>query len=157
MLSIVVPTLNEAENIPGLVEQLNAELAVTYEVIFVDDGSDDGTLAVVETLAEQQPVRVISRAGKARDLSASVLEGIEASQFERIVVMDADHSHPPAVVPLMLDALEEHPDCFVLGSRYIEGGSFDRDWQLWRFLNSHVATLLAMPLIRCSEIGRAHV
>ncbi len=151
MLSIVVPTLNEAENIPGLVEQINAELTVTYEVIFVDDGSEDDTVAVTEQLAEQLPVRVVSRAGQARDLSASVLDGIKASQYERIVVMDADHSHSPAVLPLMLKALEEKPDSFVLGSRYIEGGSFDRDWQLWRFLNSHVATLLALPLVRCSD------
>jgi len=151
LLSIIVPTLNEAENISPLVAEISAVMVDTHQIIFVDDGSSDGTVEVINSLSETHPVTVISRLGEKRDLSASVIRGIQAAEYDQVVVMDADLSHSPKVIPQMVAALTQDPQSFVLGSRYVDGGSFDRDWQLWRFFNSHFATLLAMPLVKCSD------
>lgn len=152
-VSIVVPTFREAANIPGLAKQVYAALAKTgieWELLLIDDASNDGSEAVVEELARQLPVRMIVRRNRPRDLSLSVLGGIRLSRFDRIVVMDADLSHSPEYILDLLAALDAGCD-MALGSRYIPGGSFDRNWGLWRFLNSRVATLLARPLVNCSD------
>lgn len=154
MLTIVVPTYKEAGNLPRLVESVHrclSEHAITYELLVVDDNSPDDTAQVCESLARQYPVRLLLPKGRARDLSLSVLDGIKAARYDAILVMDADLSHPPEAIASMLSELNEQPAAFVVGSRYVPGGSFDRDWSLWRFLNSHVATLLARPLVKCSD------
>lgn len=152
MLSVVVPTYNEAGNLPLLAERVADALAgVEYELLIADDCSEDDTALVMEALVNDYPIRLVQAKDRPRDLSLSVIDGIRAARFDRIVVMDADLSHPPEMLPKMLAQLEEGVDCFVLGSRYAEGGSFDRDWSLWRFLNSHIATMIARPLITCSD------
>ncbi|MDZ7686830.1 MAG: hypothetical protein U5O39_19215 [Gammaproteobacteria bacterium] len=60
-------------------------------------------------------------------------------------------SHPPDSIPEMITRARAHPERFIVGSRYVTGGSFNRDWSLWRFLNSRIATLLARPLVRCRD------
>ena len=151
--SIVVPAFREAANIPGLVTRIHAALSamgIEWELLIVDDDSDDGSEAVVEELARRLPVRIIVRRDLPRDLSLAVLEGIRLSRFDRIVVMDADLSHPPERIIDLLAALDVGCEMAV-GSRYVSGGSVDRKWGLWRFLNSRVATLLARPLVNCSD------
>ncbi|HKI73783.1 MAG TPA: glycosyltransferase family 2 protein [Pseudomonadales bacterium] len=154
MLSIVVPTYKEAGNLPGLAESIHRCLdpaGIEYELLFVDDNSPDDTVDVCATLARDYPVRLLQPQGRERDLSLSVVDGIKSAKYGNILVMDADLSHPPEAIADMLGELESNPDAFVMGSRYVNGGSFDRDWSLWRFINSHVATLLARPLVRCSD------
>lgn len=154
MLTIVVPTYNEAGNLPSLVEAIAAAMrdtAIEWELLIVDDNSPDNTVEVCARLEAKWPVRLLQPTGRERDLSLSVIDGIAAARYARILVMDADLSHPPQKIPAMLEMLEANPGAFVIGSRYVEGGSFDRDWSLWRFLNSHVATLIARPLVRCSD------
>ena len=129
----VVPTYNEAENLPALVERLLA-LPVDVKVLVVDDGSPDGTGAVADSLALAHPerVRVLHRTGP-RGLRAAYLEGFRVALGERpdaIAQMDADLSHDPARLPAMARALEKSD--LVLGSRYIPGGSVDHRWPLWR-------------------------
>lgn len=152
MLSIIVPTLNEARNIPELVIRIHRAMESTgipYEVLIVDDDSSDNTEGVCNDLGP--PVRLIIRKDGPRDLSLAVLVGIESATFDRILVMDADLSHPPEKIVDMWVALQAQPDAFVLGSRYVKGGSFDRSWGLIRFVNSNLATLLARPLVRCAD------
>lgn len=154
MLTIVVPTYKEAENLPLLAEAVHdalGTLSIDYRLLIVDDNSPDDTVAVCERLAQEFPLRLLQPQGREKDLSLSVIDGIRAAESDTILVMDADLSHPPQEIPAMLAVLDEHPDAFVVGSRYVSGGSFDRDWSLWRFLNSHVATLLARPLVKCSD------
>ena len=153
MLTIVVPTYKEAANLPLLAEAVHASLSgkVAFELLIVDDNSPDDTVEVCERLSKTYPLRLLRRTGRERDLSLSVLDGIEAARYPNILVMDADLSHPPEEIGGMLEELERHPDAFVVGSRYVQGGSFDRHWSLWRFLNSYVATLLARPLVKCSD------
>ena len=84
------------------------------------------------------------------DLSLSVLEGVRLARFDRLVVMDADLSHPPERITDLLRTLDDGCD-LALGSRYATGGTVDRDWSPWRLLTSRLATALAQPLARCSD------
>ena len=150
---MVVPTFREAANIAPLVRRVQAALAsegVGWELIFVDDDSQDGSEAIVAELARDAPVRMEVRRDPPRDLSLSVIHGMRSARYDRLVVMDADLSHPPERIGALLAALSDGYD-FVLGSRYVPGGQVDAAWGPWRRLNSRVATLLALPLVRCSD------
>ncbi len=152
MLSIVVPTYCEADNIEELVTRVSEAMTQhDYEIVVVDDNSPDNTAGVVNELASSFPVRLIQPTGRPRDLSLSVIDGIRAAKSDHVLVMDADHSHPPEKVPELYEKLLEDETSFVIGSRYVEDGSFDREWTIWRFLNSHIATLLCRPLVKCED------
>ena len=149
----MVPTLREAANLRPLAESVDRALAgagVEWELLFVDDDSDDGSNAVAAGLAGRLPVRMVVRRAARPDLSLAVIEGIAHSRFDRIVVMDADLSHPPERIPALLAALDGDCDMAV-GSRYVPGASTAGDWGLARALNSRVATLLAAPLAPCAD------
>jgi dolichol-phosphate mannosyltransferase len=154
MLTIVVPTYKEADNLALLASAVDKTLSVNgtiYELLIVDDNSPDDTVNVCALLSHTYPVRLLQPTGRPRDLSISVIDGIEAARYLHVMVMDADLSHPVETIPAMLDAMLENPRAFVVGSRYIPGGSFDRQWGIWRFLNSHLATLMARPLVKCTD------
>jgi dolichol-phosphate mannosyltransferase len=145
-VTIVVPTYREAENIPHLVRRLAAVRdagQLDLELFIMDDDSRDGTEEVVRSL-EAPWVRLFVRTSD-RGLSQAVLDGLRRSTRDVLVVMDADLSHPPEKIPEMLAELADGAD-FVLGSRFVEGGTTDDDWGFFRWLNSRVATLLALPL-----------
>ena len=157
MLSIIVPTFHEAENIQPLVRRIRAALASTldYEIIFVDDNSQDGTVAQIEGLSrEGVPVRVIVRDTE-RGLSSAVLRGFREARGDLLLCMDADLSHPPESIPLLVETIIQQQADLVVGSRYITGGSIPKGWGIYRWLNSHVALGLARPLtsIRDSTAG----
>jgi dolichol-phosphate mannosyltransferase len=144
-IDIIVPTFKEAANLPLLIERLAAlrgSHPQRLQLTVVDDDSRDGTIEALKSL-DLPWVRLIVRSG-ARGLSASVLEGIERTTGNIIVVMDADLSHPPEAIPGMLEELRNGSD-FVVGSRYVEGGVTHDDWGLLRWLNSRLATFLARP------------
>ena len=152
-VSIIVPTFREAANIPRLAERIHAALSdsgIAWELLLIDDNSDDGSEAVVAELARNLPVRLVTRRQWPRDLSLSVIEGIRLCRFDRLVVMDADLSHPPERIADLLAALDADCD-MVVGSRYAPGGLIDRTWSPWRLLNSRLATSLALPLVSCSD------
>jgi dolichol-phosphate mannosyltransferase len=143
--SVVVPTYNEAGSLPRLVERLAAALAGReWELIVVDDGSPDGTADLAASFAPARPVRVVRRPGKA-GLASAVVAGFAAANGDVLVVMDADLSHPPEVVPALLAALEEGADLAV-GSRYVKGGGAE-DWPLRRRIVSRVACLMGNVLV----------
>jgi dolichol-phosphate mannosyltransferase len=130
VLSVVVPTFNERDNVSKLYRKLEATLdGVAWEVVFVDDNSPDGTWNVVRALARQDSrVRLIRRIGR-RGLSGACIEGILASSAPYAAVMDADLQHDETQLPKMLSLLQSGQAELVVGSRYIEGGSaasFDR-------------------------------
>ncbi len=126
LLSVVVPTFNERDNVAVLYRRLEATLAgVPWEVIFVDDNSPDGTSDVVRDLARQDNrVRCIRRIGR-RGLSGACIEGILASSAPFTAVMDADLQHDETQLPKMLSLLQSGQAELVVGSRYIDGGSAD--------------------------------
>jgi dolichol-phosphate mannosyltransferase len=145
-LSVIVPTYQEVESIPVLIERLGAlrqKLDQELELIIVDDDSRDGIVERVEQLALPW-VRLLVRT-QGRGLSQAVLAGLYAAKGDPLIVMDADLSHPPEAIPNMLHALEQGAD-FVVGSRYVEGGSTADGWGALRWANSKLATALAAPL-----------
>ena len=144
-VSIVIPTYREVENIPLIIERIAKVKQVSLndlEVIFVDDNSQDGSVEAIAALGLDW-VKMIVRTNE-RGLSSAVLEGFRAARGDVLVCMDCDLSHPASAIPHMILALESGQQ-FVMGSRYVPGGSTDDDWGLFRWLNSRVATLLARP------------
>jgi dolichol-phosphate mannosyltransferase len=125
-LSVVVPTFNERDNVTVLYRRLAATLTdISWEVVFVDDNSPDGTSEVVRGLARQDSrVRCIRRIGR-RGLSGACIEGILASSAPYAAVIDADLQHDETQLPKMAALLQSGEAELVVGSRYIEGGSAD--------------------------------
>jgi dolichol-phosphate mannosyltransferase len=152
-ISVVVPTFREQSNLLQLLPELYEILANSNlhgEIIVVDDDSRDGTDTLCQHLSEHYPLRLIVRRNE-RGLATAVLRGMNEAKGEIIVVMDADLSHPPKVVPALVKAAQA-PHCDVaIGSRYTRNGSVDPKWSCFRRLNSSVATLLARGLTDAAD------
>lgn len=148
-VSIIVPTFREAKNIPELIRRI-AEVDFgqrSREVILVDDNSQDGISEVVRILQESYPwLRLLVRLGP-KSLSAAAMEGFQSARHSLVLLMDADLSHPPQKIPEMLDHLANPAVDFVIGSRYVQGGSADELWPVTRRFTSRLAALLAQVLI----------
>jgi dolichol-phosphate mannosyltransferase len=150
--TIVLPTYNEAENLPRLVSAL-LSLSLDLSVLVVDDGSPDGTGEIADQLAKQHPgkIYVLHRAGKL-GLRSAYMEGFQSAfqmGAEAVVQMDADFSHDPAVLPEMARQIATCD--VVIGSRYTKGGSLARRWPLWRkmlsaFGNFYARSILNFPV-----------
>jgi dolichol-phosphate mannosyltransferase len=149
MISVVVPTYREAANLPLVARAVDEACASLvdgdYELLFIDDDSQDGSEEICAELSERFAARIVVRKGE-RGLASAVIHGIAVSSGDIVVVMDADLSHPPSAIPSMIERLRQGDSDFVLGSRYVEGGSIHEDWSLFRKLNSIIPSLLARPL-----------
>lgn len=147
-LAIVVPTYNERENVRPLVDRLSRTLqSVSWEVIFVDDDSRDGTAAVVRKIGLKDPrVRCLQRIGR-RGLSSACIEGMLTTPSPFLAVMDGDLQHDEELLPKMLTLLRENDLDVVIGSRYIEGGSVGA-WEESRMRMSRIATLLGRIILK---------
>lgn len=146
LVSIIVPTLREAANLPTLVAQIAEAMAGrTYEIIVVDDDSRDGTDRVCVDLAATYPVRCIVRPHPIDGLGGAVLLGLRAARGDVFVVMDADLQHPPSRLPALLAPVESGDAEFAVGSRAVAGGSTSDQWPWHRRVTSDVAALLARP------------
>ncbi len=123
-LTIVVPTFKERDNVEELIRRVTAALGgVSWEMVFVDDDSPDGTADLVFAISRGDPrIRAIRRIGR-RGLSSACIEGICSSSAPYIAVMDADLQHDEGILPRMLDALKASGTDLAIGSRYVEGGS----------------------------------
>jgi len=150
---IVLPTFNEAENLPKLVQAIFAQPDVDISLLIVDDNSPDGTGLIADQLAGQHPGRitVMHRTGK-QGLASAYIQGFQRAlgmDVEAIGMMDSDFSHAPEKLPEMIAALQ-HAD-LVIGSRYVAGGSVDRHWPIWRkglsaFGNLYARTILGLRI-----------
>jgi dolichol-phosphate mannosyltransferase len=141
LISIVIPTYNEKDNIVPLVERLSSTLAGrNYEILLVDDNSKDGTVDIAAAMAEKYPVKVMVRT-KERGLGTAVLHGLKYARGNIIGVMDADLQHPPEINSALLKALDEGAD-MAIGSRYVPGGGVP-NWGLTRRIISRGALSLA--------------
>jgi len=150
MLSFVIPTYNEKNNIERLIPSVFSVLSknkIDAEVIIVDDNSPDGTSEAVLKLGSKYNVKLIRRAGKL-GLSSAVVEGFSMAKGDSIGVMDADFSHPVELLPKMYWFLKTHD--MVVASRYVKGGGIE-NWPLRRRLISKAATLLARPVTRLND------
>jgi len=154
--TVVIPTYNEAENLPALVEALDALDLPDLRVLVVDDSSPDGTGRLAEELGERlrrgdEPfVRVLHRPqkqGLGRAYVAGMTRALEDGA-DFVVQMDADFSHEPAEIPKMLAALERTGAGVVIGSRYVPGGSLDPEWTRARRWLSQWANFYARTILR---------
>ena len=151
-IAIVLPTYNEAENLPKLVSALFS-LPLDLSILVVDDDSPDGTGSIADDLSKLHPgnLHVLHRIGKL-GLRSAYMEGFQKAfdlGANAVVQMDADFSHDPAILPEMARRLASHD--VVIGSRYIKGGSLDERWPFWRkalsaFGNFYARSVLHSPL-----------
>jgi dolichol-phosphate mannosyltransferase len=149
---LVIPTYNEAENLPNIVRAASAALEQgapdDHRILVVDDNSPDGTGAIADRLAaEYDWVEVLHRPAKS-GLGQAYLAGFARaleSGAQLVIEMDADFSHDPAYLPQLLAAAEDAD--LVLGSRYVPGGGV-RDWGLLRRLISRGGGLYARTVLR---------
>jgi dolichol-phosphate mannosyltransferase len=152
-ISVVIPTYCEAENLALLIPQIFSvfrEADLRGEIIVVDDNSPDNTREVIAALAQEIDVKLLVRTNE-RGLSSAVVHGMKRSSGDIIIVMDADLSHPPESIPSLVSNLRTDNYDFVIGSRYVPGGSTDDNWGIFRWLNSRIATLLAYPLTTAKD------
>jgi dolichol-phosphate mannosyltransferase len=145
VISLVIPTLNEAENIGPLLTRLAECRPVPDQIIFVDDGSTDGTRESIRAQAWRGALTLIERDAASLGLAGAVVAGARASTGEWLIVMDADLSHPPEKIAELLEPLLQGRADMVIGSRYVKGGTTP-GWPIWRKIMSRVAAALAYPL-----------
>ena len=141
VVSIVVATLNERENIPVLVERISQLVLPAYEVVVVDDGSTDGTRQWLRDVGGRDPsIRLVLHEGRQSLLQAHS-QGIREARGEVVVIMDADLQHPPDLIPTIVSGVMSGTD-IVIGSRFCNG-ELSAERSLSRTLISIGAVLLA--------------
>ena len=147
-LCVVVPVLNERDNVAPLVGKLRETLVgIAWEVIFVDDGSTDGTRDAVAAIgADDSRVRLLHRVGR-KGLASAFVEGVRASLAPYVAAMDGDLQHDERILPSMLDELRSHRADIVVGSRYVAGGGLG-EWDKTRAGMSDMATRLSHLVLR---------
>jgi dolichol-phosphate mannosyltransferase len=146
-LAIIVPTFNERDNIAELIRRLVECLGDrSWEVVFVDDDSPDGTADLVREHAQADSrIRCLQRIGR-RGLSSACVEGMLATTADYLAVMDADMQHDERLLPRMLDTLKQGDTDIVVGSRYALGGDIG-DWDARRARMSRLAVRLSRLVV----------
>ncbi len=148
-ISIIIPTYNESQNIISILKSIGSNLPKNLhtEAIVVDDNSPDGTGKLVEDYLKNfkkmadYTIEIIHR--KAKDgLGSAILKGIQQAKGDTIVVMDCDFSHPPQIIPKLIESIKKYQYDIVVASRYIKGGKI-QGWSLKRKFMSKFATLIA--------------
>ncbi|MDQ7780449.1 MAG: glycosyltransferase family 39 protein [Planctomycetota bacterium] len=151
-VSVIVPTLNERENIAPLVKALSDSFRkeqLSVEILIADGGSSDGTQVAVETCGSLGPARLI-KCESHRGLAGDVLVASREARADVVVVMDADLSHPPEVAPKLAKAVLDGSSDIAIGSRFVRGGSTP-GWPWTRRVISRVAGLFAWPLVDVAD------
>ena len=146
-LAIVLPTLNERDNIAPMVERLEKALGPSgWEAVFVDDNSHDGTAEEARRIGQTDSrIRVIQRIGR-RGLASAAIEGMCATAAPFVAVMDADHQHDPALLNDMLAAVKSGDYDLAYASRFAVGGNADGLSSKGREKGSRIANALARKL-----------
>jgi dolichol-phosphate mannosyltransferase len=146
-LTVIIPTFNEAANIRKIVSEVDAVFSknsLNGEILVVDDNSPDGTTDIVNELKKTRINLSLVIRKQDHGLSQSVVEGFRLARSDIFLVMDADLSHPPALIPTMIAGIRAGND-LVIGSRYMEGGGIKK-WPLERRVISLGATFLGRLL-----------
>lgn len=151
-ITIVIPTYNEAENLPKLLPALLELPLPDMSILIVDDNSPDGSANLAERIGRDYPgrLKVHKRAGKL-GLGTAYVEGYQialAAGAKYVVQMDADFSHPVEKILEMHAMLKDEDLDVVLGSRYIPGGGVDVNWPLWRKSLSRFGSFYARTILR---------
>jgi len=156
-VSIIIPTYNESENVIQVLKSIGEHISkdIATEAIVVDDNSPDGTGKIVEDYINDAQnktgytVSVIHRKTKS-GLSSAILDGIQHSTGETIVIMDSDFSHPPKIIPQLIEEIKTSKYDIVIASRYTEGGEVN-GWSTKRKLISKTAKGIAKAGLGVNE------
>lgn len=156
-VSIIIPTYNESQNILSILKSLTDYIPkkISTQTIIIDDNSPDGTGKIVEDYIKNfkkitnNTIDIIHRTTKT-GLSSAIFNGIQKATGETIIVMDADHSHPPQIIPKMIESLKKSHCDIVIASRYVKGGQI-KDWTRSRKLISKIATKLAKSFLNVEQ------
>ena len=156
-VSIIIPTYNESENIIQVLKSINEHLPedITTEALVVDDNSPDGTGKIVEDYINDTQngigyaIEVIHRKSKS-GLSSAILDGIQCSSGETIVIMDSDFSHPPKIIPQLVEEIKTSKCDIVIASRFVPGGAIT-GWSTKRKLISKTAKEIAKAGLGVNE------
>ena len=148
-ISIILPTYNESTNIVKILESISKSIPknIFAEAIIVDDNSPDGTGKIVEDYLQNMKkmtnytIEIIHRKAKS-GLASAILNGVQKAKSNTIIVMDSDFSHPPQIIPKMIEAFKQYQCDLVVASRYITGGNI-QGWTTKRKLMSKIATIIA--------------
>lgn len=146
MISLIIPTLNERDAMEKLLPELFSVVSgfPLFELVVVDDGSTDGTVSFLREQHIAFPIRIIERTE--RGLATAVIRGFNEARGDIVCVMDADLSHPPALLSKLISEIQNGADITV-GSRRIKGGGVE-EWPLDRKIYSYVSGWFALPLSR---------
>ncbi len=148
-LTIIIPTLNEADNIELLISRLiNIIDNNLFEIIFVDDSDDLSTREILKRVSsDEDRVRVVFRENQ-RGLSSAIIDGLQLARYEYILVMDADLQHDERIIPKMLNLIKSDSELdLIIGSRYADGGEVV-SWNTSRHLLSLIGSIFSRILIR---------
>lgn len=153
-ISVIIPTYCEVHNLPHLISKIMDSVTESQlrgneiEIIVVDDNSPDGTGKLGQSLAGEHPeMKVIIRTDE-RGLGTAVLKGIRASVGDVLVVMDADLTHEPALIPQLVDQVASNGADIALGSRFVNGFEMESSlYHIWasKALNTFIRVLLQIP------------
>jgi dolichol-phosphate mannosyltransferase len=160
-LSIVIPTYNEAENIVPLLESIKSKISniVHAEIIVVDDNSPDGTGVIVDNYIKNNDlvqkegninINVIHRKQKT-GLIQAILEGVSFAKGGQVLIMDADFSHPPEIIPKIIEISRKNDVSIIIASRYTNGGSI-QGWSLKRRILSLAANHIARRILNVFNV-----
>ena len=156
-VSIIIPTYNESENIIQVLKSIGEHLpeGIIAETIVIDDNSPDGTGKIVEDYINNTQngtgyaIKVIHRKSKS-GLSSAILDGIQHSTGETIVIMDSDFSHPPKIIPQLIEGIKTSKCDIVIASRFVPGGAIN-GWSTKRKLISKTAKKIAKAGLGVNE------
>ena len=148
-VSIIIPTYNESQNILNVLKSIGDIIPknILTEAIVVDDNSPDGTGKIVEDYLKNvkkiagYTIDIVHRKTKT-GLSSAIVNGIQKATGETIIIMDSDLSHPPQIIPKMIETLKQYQCDIVVASRYITGGKIT-GWNKKRMIVSKIATMVA--------------
>ena len=158
-VTVTVPVLRERDNIEELVKEIGEAFSgadFTYEILFIDDNSQDGSKELCEELSKKYPIRFHERTTET-GLASAIIAGIRKAEGDVIVNMDGDHSHPPAVLRQLVEPLLAGEADFSMGSRYVEGGSADPNETSYRFFVAQIGKLAAIGVAhRLSDPGAGY-
>jgi dolichol-phosphate mannosyltransferase len=148
-VSIIIPTYNEANNIPFLCQEIfdNINKNIDLELIFIDDNSPDGTGQIAENMKKLYPVKVVHRSGKL-GLGSAVIEGFKNTDRDILGVMDADLSHDPKILNDLIECLDAYD--IAVGSRFEVESSVEK-WNWQRKFISHSGVVIARILTKTKD------
>jgi dolichol-phosphate mannosyltransferase len=151
-ISIIIPTLNEEENIADLIVEINKvfkRIDFDLEIIIVDDGSSDNTLKIIRNLIDQYlNLKLIARTEKG--LTSAIIKGFQEAKGDIFCVMDADFSHHPKFIPDLILTLINFEADMVIASRYLEK-SLIKNWSMIRRILSKIATIITRLIIKAND------